>query len=149
MADKFPFFAAVYLVLQKDTQILLSRRFNTGYEDGMYSMVAGHMDGGESVIEATRREAREEAGLEIAPENLTVAHTMHRICASGVEYIDFFVVAHSWHGEPSIMEPDKCDDMSWHPLTNLPDTTLPYIRAALTEIERGNPFSDFVEATQV
>jgi hypothetical protein len=31
---------ASYLILMKDNNVLLLRRFNTGYEDGNYSMIA-------------------------------------------------------------------------------------------------------------
>ena len=37
--------SAVYLVLIEDGKILLSRRFNTGFEDGNYSLPSGHLDG--------------------------------------------------------------------------------------------------------
>lgn len=56
---------AVHLFLVKDDKILLLRRSNTGYEDEMYSIVAGHIDGDEDAKTAMIREAREEAGIEI------------------------------------------------------------------------------------
>ncbi|HKC75618.1 MAG TPA: NUDIX domain-containing protein, partial [Chloroflexota bacterium] len=57
--DWFRVVAAVHLFLISDAQVLLLRRFNTGYEDGQYSVIAGHLDGGEEVTAAMRREARE------------------------------------------------------------------------------------------
>ncbi len=65
---------AVYLVLGKKQQqqqqqgalknqsILMSLRKDTGYMDGFYSLCAGHVDEGETVLEAMVREAREEIG---------------------------------------------------------------------------------------
>ena len=57
-AKRFTLLSAVHLVLIKDDKILLLRRKNTGYEDGKYSLVAGHLDGKESVTTAMIREAR-------------------------------------------------------------------------------------------
>ena len=87
--DWFRVVAAVHLFLIRDGQVLLLRRYNTGYEDGWYSVIAGHLDGGEEVTAAMRREAREEAGIEIAPEDLRVVGVMHRKATE--ERIDFFL----------------------------------------------------------
>ena len=86
--NRFKLPVAVHLLLIREGQVLLLRRFNTGYEDGNYSVVAGHLDGGEEVKEAMAREAREEAGIEIAPADLQVVGVMHRL--SNDERVDFF-----------------------------------------------------------
>src|SRR5947209_14739200 len=105
---------AVHLFLLRDDAILLLRRFNTGYADGNYSVIAGHLDGGEEVIAAAVREAREEAGIRIAAADVTVVGVMHRL--SDTERIDFFVAATRWEGEIANREPEKCDDLAWFPL---------------------------------
>ena len=65
MKERFKLIPTSHLILIKDNKILLSRRFNTGYEDGKYSVVAGHLDGNETFIQAMVGEAREEAGIAI------------------------------------------------------------------------------------
>lgn len=144
-SQKFPFFSAVGLVLQKDGKILLLRRFNTGWMDGHYSMIAGHLDGAETVVHAMVREAREEGGLRIAEEDLSIVHTLHRITDYGAEYIDFFLTAEKWEGEPQVMEKDKCDEIGWFPIDQLPENTIPYIRSAIDHIRNGVTFSEFSE----
>lgn len=136
--EKFKLRAAVYLLPIKDDKVLLSRRFNTGWMDGKYSLISGHIDGNETVFEAMVREALEEAGLKIDPLDLIPATVIHR--KSDVEYIDFFFVVKKWQGTPIIKEPNKCDDLSWHPLDNLPNNLLPFIVEVLKNYQNKIPF---------
>jgi ADP-ribose pyrophosphatase YjhB (NUDIX family) len=140
--ERFTVRAAVYLVLFKEGKTLLLRRFTTGWQDGMYSMVGGHIDAGETVLDALIREAREESGVEVTKENIRVAHTMYRK-SDEADYVDFFIVADSWKGEPTITEPDKCDDLSWFSILDLPENTLPYIKEAIAYCQNGVTFSEF------
>ena len=48
----------------KGQEILLQKRHNTGYMDGMWDCsVAGHVENGESMKMALLREAKEEIGI--------------------------------------------------------------------------------------
>ena len=139
---RFKIIPACHLILLRNGRVLLLRRHNTGYEDGNYSVVAGHVDGNETIRCAMAREAKEEAGIVLSPESLQVAHVMHRK-KSDEERIDFFLAAKDWKNEPRITEPDKCDDLRWFELGNLPQNTIPYVRHAIGCIRKGIFYSEF------
>ncbi len=128
--ERFKLTPTSHLILIKNDKILLLRRYNTGYEDGSYSVIAGHLDGNETFIQAMAREAKEESGIRVNPEELEVVHVMHRK-GPAEERIDFFIRAKSWNGEPKIMERDKCDDLRWFPVDRLPENVIPYVRQAI------------------
>jgi len=136
---------ASYLTLFKDHKVLLLRRFNTGYEDGNYSMIAGHVDPGETFTQCIIREAKEEAGIDLKSENLKVVHVMHRNSQSDEynERIDVFFIAEEWNGEIVNKEPHKCDDLSWFDLDNIPENTIPYIKQTLNKIKNKEFYSEF------
>lgn len=117
--DRFKIIPAVYVLLIEDSQVLLMRRFQTGYSDGKYSLPAGHLDGGESLIQAAVREVAEEVGVVIDPCDLELVHVMSRPKANDAERVDFFFKAEKWVGIPQIIEPNKCDDLRWTKLDEL------------------------------
>lgn len=142
MSDKFKLVATVHIFLTKnDTEILLLRRFNTGYADGKYSVIAGHIDGNEEVKTAAIREAKEEAGIEIEPSNIEVVGVMHR--KGEDERVDFFLAASRWKGNIVNAEPDKCDDLSWHSVHDLPANMVAYVKQALENDRKGKFFESF------
>lgn len=116
---------AVHLLLTREDHVLLLRRYNTGYEDGNFSVPAGHLDGNETVIEAMIREASEEIGIHLAPSEARVVQVMHRFAEE--ERIDYFLEADRWSGEISLEEPDKCDHLEWFPVQSLPSNMVPYV----------------------
>jgi len=133
---------ASYLVLIKNNKILLQRRFNTGYEDGKYSVVAGHVDKGETFTKAIIREVKEEAGITLQAEDLSVVHVMNRNIQDN-ERIDVFFIAEKWTGNIENKEPNKCDDLSWFDLDDMPDNVIPYIKEAITCIKNKVIYSEF------
>lgn len=140
-STRFKMPSAVHLFLLRGDAVLLLRRFNTGYEDGSYSVVAGHLDGGERVEQAAVREAREEVGIDLDPAALEVVGVMHR--RADDERIDWFLTAREWSGEPSNCEPNKCDELRWSPLDDLPENIIPYVRRALTNYRQQRWYDSF------
>jgi len=139
MRSRFP--VAVHLFFLRDEQILLLRRFNTGYEDGNYSVVAGHVDAGETVTQAAIREANEEVGVVLEPADLQIVHVMNR--KSKDERVDFFIAITHWGGEVINNEPNKCDEVSWAPIDSLPANIIPYVRCAIENYQAGVYYSEF------
>lgn len=139
MRPRFP--VAVHLLFLQQDMILLLRRFNTGWQDGNYSVPAGHVEFGETVIAAAIREAAEEVGVCLQPDDLEIVHVMQR--RSDEERIDFFLLVKAWAETPYNHEPDKCDDIHWYSQDDLPDNLIPYVRQALTHYRAKVPFSLF------
>ena len=139
--DRFKMIASGYLMLVRNGKILLSRRFQTGYMDGSYSLPAGHIEDNETLTSGTCREICEEIGVALSPPDLKLVHVMHR--KSDDIRMDFFFITDKKGLVPKNMEPNKCDDLSWFPLNELPTNTIPYIRAAIENYQQHIFYSEF------
>lgn len=142
--QRFSFLVAVHAFFIKDQKILLLERKNTGFWDGYFSVPAGHVDGGETIEDAVKREILEESGIKINHQ-LHPAHVMHRIVSPTEERIDYFFVITDWQGDPENCEPEKCAQLIWADLDDLPENVVPYIRFAVDQVFKENYFSEFVE----
>lgn len=133
--------ASGYLMLIRGGKILLSRRFRTGYEDGKYSLPAGHIEEGETLTAGTCREIGEEIGVALGPPDLRLVHVMHRKHFD--IRMDFFFVTTKKGLKPKNIEPQKSDHVAWFPLGKLPGNTIPYIRAAIENYRKHIFYSEF------
>lgn len=131
----------VHLLLLRGEEVLLARRSGTGYADGLLHAPSGHLEDGEDVRSGMIREAREEIGIELAPEDLEAALVMQHRSPSGRARIGwFFVARYGSGGEPVNREPDKCSELGWYPLDALPDDMVAYCRAGIDACRAGQPF---------
>ncbi len=140
--DRFVVVPASYVFLLREhdleQEVLLQLRQNTGYMDGHWAAAAaGHVEKGETAPDAARREAVEE--LDISDLRLDFVTAMQRTRGGEPidERIDFFFTSRSWRGEPRIVEPDKCADLGWYPLSALPDPVVPHELMVLEGLRDG------------
>lgn len=133
---------AAYVFLLRDgltgTEVLLQLRRNTGYMDDHWAAAAaGHVERGETAYAAAEREAAEE--IAVAHLALEFVTSMHRTQGGEPidERIDFFFTARSWTGEPTVVEPEKCAELAWFPLSALPDPVVPHELEVLNGLRSG------------
>lgn len=134
-------YAASYILFVRRGKIYLQRRKNTGWQDGKYDLPAGHIESDEAPITAAIREAKEEAGVDLKPENLEFIHIMYRKSQDRT-YADFYFLAKTYKGKPRIAEPEKCDADGWFSFNNLPDI-IPFLKSFITDYRKGKMFSEF------
>lgn len=127
--EKFTLPAASHLFLISENNILLHLRKNSSFE-GLYGLIAGHLDGNEPASDAMIREAKEEVGIEIDRNDLKISAISHSK-ANNKEYIQFFFVCKKWKGEIKNAEPHKCDELKFFPIDSLPENIIPYIKKAI------------------
>ncbi len=128
---------ASYLILIKDNKVLLSKRKNTGYRDGDYTVIAGHLEPSETFTQAVIREAKEEAGIDLDQEKLAVKHIQH--CKSDndqSERVHIYFVADKWMAKIVNKEKHKCEHFKWFNFDNLPSNIVPHTKDALINIKR-------------
>jgi len=148
--ERFVVVPAAYVFLLRDgaegTEVLLQLRQGTGFMDDHWAAAAaGHVEKGETAYDAARREAREEIDVDDLALEFVTAMQRTRGGEPIDERIDFFFSCRSWSGTPRIVEPAKCADLRWCPLSTLPDPVVPHELAVLRGIIEGAvpPYSTF------
>ncbi|MET9659604.1 trifunctional class I SAM-dependent methyltransferase/NUDIX hydrolase/VOC family protein [Streptomyces sp. NPDC006510] len=131
----------VHLILRRGPEVLLARRAGTGYADGLFNGPSGHVEDGEDVRAAMIREAAEEIGVQLGPDELRVALVMQHRGPGGAPRTGwFFEAEHDPDRPPYNREPDKCSELAWFPLDALPDDIVAYCRAGLEGYRAGEHF---------
>lgn len=105
-------------VLIRDDAVLLVKRLphRKVYPD-LWDLPGGHIEGDESPVDALRREAQEELGIDV--EQYRELGTV----LDPVEPADIIVFAVlAWHGEPTNAAPDEHSEIAWFTEDKLPES---------------------------
>ena len=132
-----------FVLLQRDNTFFFLRRAHTGWMDGKYGLVTGHLEPGESVATCARREAKEEAGIDVEEKDLDLTHVQTAF-GDVTERIYIYFRAKRWKGEPFAAElGKKTDGDSWlDPYTMDKDLFVPTEYEALVAIQNGKQVSE-------
>jgi len=144
-------FSAVFPFIIKQTngitKILLHRRQNTGYNDGKWDLAGGgRVDKNETPQNALVRECKEEIGIDVRIEDLSFIHASHRLILSLDKiYFDFYFAVNKYDGVPKIMEPDKCSELDWFDIDNLPNDIIELRKAAIEAYKSKKYYSEVID----
>ena len=118
---------------------LVRRGAGSTFAQGRWDLPVGKTHPGESVVDTAARELREETGLLVEVDDLTLVHVIHGAC--GVEAPDGFLTVvfatSTWRGELVNAEPKKHSEVAWVDATAIPENFVPTTHNALTRYLSG------------
>jgi len=133
MSERHKSVAAAYIIFEKEGKYLLLRRQNTEAHNGLFSLPAGHVDSGESIVLSAVR-------VDVQPEDLTLVHTLDRN-APDFHRLDFFFHCTKWVGEVANCEPEKCSELAWIPKEEVANEIADYLKPVFHAIEERGTYT--------
>ena len=135
MKERFKLVITVGLVLLNDKgQVLLQKRCNTGYMDGKYGLVAGHLEKDESLVDGIIREAKEEIDAILDKNNIEFVCMIRR--GDNCDYVNTYFKYINYNKEIQINEPKKCLELKWFDIDKLPDNIIPNDKRAINNMNK-------------
>lgn len=101
------------------------------YLDNQYDLPGGHLEPREDLYDAMIRESKEEIGITIKRENMQIVHIYHHFCKDVLKFV-FKVTNYS--GEIKNLEPEKCKEIRWIDINNLPENTIKGIKNEIINV---------------
>lgn len=137
---------SVHIVIMQDGKVLLQKRHNTGFADGMYALPSGCVEANESIYAAAKREAKEELGITFIGKDIEFVTTVYKNEQKEIQSwnsVCYFLSLKNYQGEIINMEPDKCSELSFYSLDSLPENFLEVSKKGLLSVLSKEPFLDF------
>ena len=150
MSEHYRALSAVFPIIIKKIgekrQVLLHKRANTGYMDGMWDFAgSGHVDEGETAKQAIVRECKEELGITVLIDDIEFVHLSHRLGKDGARtYYDIYFAIKHYENTPFIAEPCKCAGLEWFEVTSLPADIITIRKMALENYLRSVTYSEII-----
>lgn len=129
------------LVFEKGKILLLKQ---TKPKGGNYTLIGGKVEQKELIKETIIREAKEEAEITVAAEDLKLIHVQHRI-KQDKHRVTLFFRAKKWEGIARTGEPHKFKRVEWHDISNLPLSLTRSIQRVLEAYKQGENYSEIRE----
>lgn len=139
--------STVSMILERQnegkTEILLQLRKNTGWMDGFWDLGAcGHIDENETLTQATIRETKEEICIDVLPEDVEFVSLNHNNLGKKGIYYCFYIKIKNYTGKIKIGEPNKCAELKWFDIKNLPENIIPIRESALKDYKKGIVYNE-------
>ncbi|MFJ8886572.1 NUDIX domain-containing protein [Streptomyces sp. NPDC102402] len=118
---------AQVLLRSNGAALCVRRRPDAALAPGQLTVVGCHLEVGEPLDYAARREAEEETGVRISAEQQEFCGLIHHHDpGDGLDRVTAVFVAQSWSGESHNAEPDKHEGLFWVSMESPPLDCHPY-----------------------
>jgi len=107
----------------KSGKLLLGKRKNCFGEE-TWGLPGGHLEYGEDLIEAAKRELREELGIEV--DDLKLISVVEGTKTEWDHYIQINFLLAGFKGEVKLMEPEFCEVWEYFNFSELPEIFPPH-----------------------
>jgi 8-oxo-dGTP diphosphatase len=139
---------AVRLIVEHQGKMLFLEQ--TKKNGGKFSLIGGNVEESEFAREALAREAYEEAGIEVAPETMSLIHVLHRHKLKKDETsLVLYFKASQFKGVPASLEPKKFRTATWLAVDKLPENVSESTRHVIDCICKEQIYSEYPVRSKV
>jgi 8-oxo-dGTP diphosphatase len=107
--------------ITQGNKLLLGKRKNC-YGAGSWALPGGHLEFGEKLVDAAKRELEEELGIKDANLELVTIVDDPR---EGEHYLHISFLLKDYQGEIKLMEPERCEGWEYFDMDKLPENFFP------------------------
>lgn len=124
------------IILNDKNEVFLAKRGKKAKnERGTWEYPGGGVEFGEKLVDAIKREMKEEYDIKIEVIHQLNTHD-HIIPEDGQHWVAPSYIAKIVKGEPKIMEPEKCEEIGWFSVEKLPQPLSLITQASLPELKQ-------------